>query len=266
MSGTRAITQEVLVAAPAAAVWRALSTAEGIENWFAPQAEVVPGVGGSIWLSWGPGAEGRAALAVWQPERRIAWFENYDGVHFTIEFALEPRGDATNVRLVHDGFGTDADTDAQFRLTQSGWRYFLFNLKHALELHPHARRIMVSVREKVNQSADSAFAALTGAAGLAAAGSLPLQQGERFRVTTAAGDVLEGTVVLVYAPVHLALHIENLNDALLLLEMEPAEDARVRPALWLSLYDVRADHAAALQDSMTRLYRSALTPAGPIPA
>ena len=44
------------------AVWRALTEADELRRWFPVDARVSPGVGGSIWLSWGDGAEGEAPI------------------------------------------------------------------------------------------------------------------------------------------------------------------------------------------------------------
>jgi Activator of Hsp90 ATPase homolog 1-like protein len=48
----------VEIKAPADVVWRAITEAEEIQRWFAPEVRVEPGVGGSMWVSFGPGMEG----------------------------------------------------------------------------------------------------------------------------------------------------------------------------------------------------------------
>ena len=52
---TRSIEKAVTIDAAPDAVWKALTDAEEITRWFAPDARVTPGQGGKVWLSWGEG-------------------------------------------------------------------------------------------------------------------------------------------------------------------------------------------------------------------
>jgi uncharacterized protein YndB with AHSA1/START domain len=63
------------IAAPAELVWKAISEADEIMRWFAPQAKVEAGpdgnlAGGTMWLSWGPGVEGTARIGTRSTMRR----------------------------------------------------------------------------------------------------------------------------------------------------------------------------------------------------
>ncbi len=62
---SRAIKKEVLIDVAPDVVWRALTEADELSRWFPVEARVAPGAGGSIWLSWGGGAEGNA------PDHRV---------------------------------------------------------------------------------------------------------------------------------------------------------------------------------------------------
>ncbi len=255
---TRAIRQEVFVEAPPEAVWRALTEADELVRWFPLEARVEPGEGGSVWISWGEGAEGRAAFTAWEPNRHVGWAERYGPILMAVDFHLEARGGGTVVRLVHSGFGTGAEWDDQFHMTEGGWSYFLTGLRLYLERHPGVPRDMVYGRKKTPLTREEAFARLTGPAGLAREGTLRgLGVGERYRVVTAVGDVLEGEVVLADEPVHLAATVDNLSDALLFLEIEPGEDG-VTPGLWLSTYGLSGDRVAGLRERFARLYDAAL--------
>lgn len=256
---TRSIEQEVFIAAAPDAVWRALSDADEIARWFAVQVKLEPRVGGSIWISWGEGAEGTAPITVWEPLRHIGWAEEYGPFRLAVDFYLEPAEGGTIVRLVHSGFGTGAEWDEQFHMTEGGWSYFLHNLRHYLERHAGTPRVMVSVREIAHTTRAAAYAALLGEHGLAAEGRLlGLAAGDRYRVTTTAGDTLEGTVLVVQDAYQIGVSIDNLNDALLLLEIEPAGEDAVRPALWLSTYGLPEQKVVALRARMADLYRAAL--------
>lgn len=148
--GSRSIELEIEVAASAEAVWRALSDAEELKRWFPLDAGVEPGVGGTIWLSWGPGVEGGAPIRVWEPPARLGWAEQFPGagpddppVELTVDFHIEARGGTTVVRLVHAGFGAGADWDDLYDGNAGGWSYFLRNLRYYLESrHAEPRRVV----------------------------------------------------------------------------------------------------------------------------
>ena len=55
-----------LEAAPAE-VWRALTEAERLRSWFPLQAEVTPGVGGKIHMSWDGAWESDLEIQIWEP-------------------------------------------------------------------------------------------------------------------------------------------------------------------------------------------------------
>jgi hypothetical protein len=67
------------------------------------------------------------------------------------------------------------------------------------------------------------------------------------------------TAPLVDNPVsqHLGLRIPKLNDALLLIEIEPHESG-CRPALWLSTYGLAPAALDAARTQFAQLYRTAL--------
>ena len=64
---SRKFESEIEIAASAQTVWAALTEADGIRGWFAPEARVTPGVHGSVWASWGPGMEGESRIECWEP-------------------------------------------------------------------------------------------------------------------------------------------------------------------------------------------------------
>ena len=48
----RVVEQTIRIEASPDAVWKALTDAEDLANWFPLEARVTPGAGGSIWMSW----------------------------------------------------------------------------------------------------------------------------------------------------------------------------------------------------------------------
>lgn len=104
-------------------VWQLLTEGEGITRWFAPEARVTPGLGGTVRLSWGPGMEGEAPITGWEPGQRFEWTESSGRV---ITFTLAAAdGGRTVLRLVHSGFGVGGSFDNEFDSTGNGWRSFL---------------------------------------------------------------------------------------------------------------------------------------------
>jgi uncharacterized protein YndB with AHSA1/START domain len=136
MNMPRKYEQTVEIDAPAVAVWKAIAEAQGIESWFAPQARVEPGVGGKIWVSWGPECEGESGIEVWEPGRSLRYaYERPDGRGLNIvEFSIATRDGAhTTLRLVNSGFGDDGSFDAELETTSHAWGLFLFLLKYGAE-------------------------------------------------------------------------------------------------------------------------------------
>lgn len=243
--------------APAAAVWRAISDAQELRRWFPLDAAVEPGVGGSITLSWGPDVQGTAPIEVWQQGERLRWVEEWPGdpepVRVAVDLRIESVGGVTVLRLVHSGFRADDDWSDYIDTLESGWRYFLLNLRHYLERHPGSERHMVWDRRRIPVPRAEAWARLVSSDGLApvegsgegsAEGSVEI--GARAHLWTGHA----ATVILERYPIHLALGIPDLDDALLFVELEPG-DGSFSLGTWLSLYgDAGAARAAELQETL----------------
>ncbi|MGH9671701.1 MAG: SRPBCC family protein, partial [Bryobacteraceae bacterium] len=122
----------VEINAPAAEVWKAITEGDQIVRWFAPEAKVEPGEGGSVWMSWGPGMEGAERIRIWEPDRRLSLSPGGDSPR-VVDYILEANGDTTTLRLVHSGFGAGASFDEEYDSTAGGWRIFLAMLRFGLE-------------------------------------------------------------------------------------------------------------------------------------
>jgi uncharacterized protein YndB with AHSA1/START domain len=261
---SRSVTKEVLVDAPPDVVWRALTDAEQLTRWFPVDARVEPGLGGSIWLSWGGGVEGQAPITAWEPNRHIQWTETRGPVKLAIDFHIEARGGKTLVRIVQSGFGAGPDWDDEFHMVEGGWSYFISHLRWYLERHPGIRRDLISFRERVPLSRLDAFERLVGPRGLFVQGSLRAANAdEAFGDRTAAGHPITGTVVSKSPGTgQMGLTITESNDAILFLEMEPDPDG-ARAGFWLSTYGLSPSELVATGQLYEKLYRQALgLPAG----
>jgi uncharacterized protein YndB with AHSA1/START domain len=254
---SRTIDRTVTIDAPAEAVWRAITDADELVRWFAVEARVEPGPKGSIWISWGPGAEGGAPVSAWEPHRRFGWLEDRGTAKVAVDFHIEAAGGSTRVRLVQSGFGDSREWDDEFQMTDTGWAYFLAHLKFYLERHRGVPRGLVSFREPVSITRRDAFRRIAGRSGF----GLDLARnkaGARYDTTTARGDRLSGSVVIANESTgQLAFTVDELNDAMVFLEIEPAESG-VRPGLWISTYGLAAARLDDVRERFGRLYRDAL--------
>jgi len=77
--------------------------------------------GGTYFISWGPGAEGKSKISIWEPGHRFAGFEERPKAYgcegdppqetdtlqrLTVDYQIEAMaGGKTRLRLVHSGFG-----------------------------------------------------------------------------------------------------------------------------------------------------------------
>jgi uncharacterized protein YndB with AHSA1/START domain len=123
------IERTVDIAHPPAAVWAALTTAEGLNGWFGQQAKIDLRPGGSASMSFGP--EFTAAMRVERVEEptvfgftwHIYGLSDDDPRRTYVEFTLEPAGAGTRLTVVETGFAQlpeDAHRTA-FGANTQGW-------------------------------------------------------------------------------------------------------------------------------------------------
>lgn len=213
----------VTIDAPVAAVWKALTGAEELTNWFPLEARVSPGKGGVIWLSWGGNMAGEASIEIWEPNRHFRWVEGEDPTtQVVVDFFLETQKGKTVVRLVDSGFGAGTDWEDYYDSKHCGWDFELRSLRHYLEHHGGTRRHAIWARKKITLARKEAWSRLLGPGGLAREGSLSgLKAGDRYAVTAATGDRFAGVVHTYYSQWQFGATVENLQDSLLRVELEP---------------------------------------------
>lgn len=267
---TKDVDLSIEIEASPEAVWRAISEGEELARWFPPEAEVVPGVGGTVTIAWGPGVAGTGLIDIWEENRRLRYVESPTGEAdpgppdaetgaaengaaepgaetapeapvVAVDFTIEGRAGRTALRLVNSGFSADDDWADYFETVQSGWRYFLFNLKHYLERHDGTPRRMVWDRRTISLGKPEAWERLFAEGGLVTVAG-PGQKGELWSGHAVA-------VEMAAPPIHLACRCEELNDALLFVELEPGGDT-YSLGVWLSLYGVDEADAEALDRSL----------------
>lgn len=249
---TRTVKEEIEIAAPVEAVWRALTDAEELARWFPLEARVTPGNGGKVWLRWDDVYEWEQRIEIWEPNRhlRTGYVQSagerpraeadpkaaLPPIQLAIDFELEARGGTTILRVVHSGFGADAAWDHEYGGVMRGWRYELRSLRHYLERHPGVARKVVWVRKVVKLTAEEAWQYIMSPDGFLGSGSLAdLHPGSEYTLRTAAGDLFHGVVQTVAPPFEFSATVVNLGDALIrvsvdLFQLEPMV------GLWLATY------------------------------
>ncbi len=135
-----AIRRQILIVASPRAVWRALTTTEGIEAWWADSARVDAREGGRIILTSedddGNPLEERGIFHALRPIRRVEIAWDAAGKAPTrgtrVQFQVVRDGDETLLNLVHSGGGALDDEEARAALDKT-WRQALNALRDALE-------------------------------------------------------------------------------------------------------------------------------------
>ena len=242
----RTIAVETEVAGTPEEAWNALTDPAQISRWFPLAAEVEPGVGGKVWLSWGPGVEGTAPIHIWDRPARFGWTENYGEddqgrpVEVAVDFHVETRDGATIVRLVQSGISASADWDEMYDALTDGWTYFLFNLSYYMDKHPGEERHMVWVRPESTRSRKAVWNRLVNGPLVSSSGAGP---GGRFDLHMAGGQV--GQVVSVRPGYHFAGVLPGMNDSILFIELEGKH-----VGIWLSTYGGNEEDALVLQKEL----------------
>jgi len=234
--------KEIEIAASPAAVWKALTDGEELSRWFPLSARVTPGVDGTIFVSWGSGAEGEGRITAWEPQNLLRWVQQVgeiagpEGV--TVEWKLEQRGGKTIVRLVESGFSSGGDwADEYFASTEYGWGFILLNLRHYLERHAGTPRRVAWPRRKVTVSREEAYRLLAAPGGLFREGAGGLKAGDEYMLESPAGESFEGRVEFVRPPRGFCLSVQHLNDALFWLTIEGIAGEH-EAQIWLSAYNL----------------------------
>ncbi len=213
------------VAAPAEAVWKAITEGDELTRWFCVQASCEPGTGGLQHIDWGGGAKATQVVTHWEPGAHLRT-EAVDPKRaesssepYAIDWYLEHEGDVTRVRMVASGFGDGPEWDHEYDGTFHGWDMFHQTMKHYLEHHRGKPSANIVLYAMLAVPTAEAWARLMSAEGLLGEGRADnLAPGAPFKFKTSQGDVLSG-VVRSYVPGKtLSAMVENLNNAILNLE------------------------------------------------
>jgi len=220
-------------------VWKALTTAEGLQNWF-PQAAKVEGsgVGSVVTFTFGEMSWPTKVVA-WDPGKLVRWGHEDmmgPGTAMLVDFTLTTEGGKTRLRLVQSAFGACDAWDNFFEGTEAGWTYFLYNLRIYLETHLGQRRRMFLGRFEVTLAREAAWKKLLSPAGgllVATSGDVHAGDGLDLRLQD---RVVRAIVEVILDGRAIAMRLPDLADSILFVEFEMGQDA-YHVGLYLSVYD-----------------------------
>jgi uncharacterized protein YndB with AHSA1/START domain len=132
------VEQKYLIGAPPAKVFAALTQPRQLARWFVTSAVVDLRAGGDYRLSWAPevGMKGKVRSFTAPTKLVVDWHDKMPGgkaFDTVARFRLRKRGKATVLTVTHDGFRSGKSWVPLFGAVQSGWAYYLQNLKSVLE-------------------------------------------------------------------------------------------------------------------------------------
>ncbi len=117
-------------------VFAALTSEKELARWFSRKARVKLRKGGEYRLTWESGAMKGKIKSVVAPKRLVvAWHDRIDGKSYdtVARFELKRKDGGTLLRVTHEGFGSGKDWIWLYGAIQSGWAYYLTNLRSVLE-------------------------------------------------------------------------------------------------------------------------------------
>lgn len=252
----RSFEVSIEIDAPASEVWKAITEADGIARWFAPDVKVEPGQGGSIFVSWGPGMEGTYKVETWVENEHLCLTEYRStpyacaGEQFeaekqaaplriAVDYFLETKdGGATLLRLVQSGFGNSDGWDQEMESTKRGWPTFFRVMKHGIEFHPSEPAKPVTLSINSPHPPAEAWTRFQRA--------LSLPAGAQTYTISLPAESIHGKL-LIHGERHFAGVVENWNNALVSIVCEPFPDVAGSMLFFmLTLYGPAVEQANAI--------------------
>lgn len=232
------------VEAPIDQVWLACSSARGLMNWQADEAQGEARKGGVLTLSWlAFGARLELQVLELVPYERIVLGHGDS----TVQISL----DEGRVHLLHSGPEARADADG----LRSSWQLALAQLAHSLERHPGKKRTVQWLLRRMQCSAGAAHLCFTEATLLRrwlGEGNSIDPPGSPYALRLDGGQRLRGRV-LAHAPGRdVALSSELHGDAVLGLRTFPLPDGERIVALSWSEWGRPRRGSGELCEQLTR--------------
>lgn len=106
MSDLKSITVDQFLPHPPAAVWRALTEPDLLEQWWAP-SDIAPVVGRPFTITFPDWGVQRCTVTAVDEPRTLSYTFSEGILNSTITWSLEPEGAGTRLFLEHAGFDVD---------------------------------------------------------------------------------------------------------------------------------------------------------------
>jgi hypothetical protein len=236
MTTSEVVVVEVVVAAPAAEVWRALREPDQLRRWFGWEYDGLVEEIDGIFVSGAKASEDDLLIELDGGDR--IW--------------LEDRGEATVVRVTRAAPAEGETRDATDGEIDAGWLTFVHQMRLALERHrgQDRRTLRLTGRRRAGDAAPTARA--LGLQDAAANGA-----GERYQAVTAVGEPLSGEVWFTTDALT-GLTVEAYGDGLLVLAEESGQSSppRRRATATLTVYAFDDAAFAALCDRWTGWWKA----------
>jgi len=131
------IEQSFYYEAPPETVFAALTEPDQLTKWFVSKAKVDHKKGGKVEFTWLGGHKMKGKVKRFVPGKKVtyAWRDDLgkgkEG-RTLAEFEVTKKGTGTKLKLTHSGFGGSKAWVELYGGIQSGWAYYLMNLKSVL--------------------------------------------------------------------------------------------------------------------------------------
>lgn len=256
---SRSIEVRIGIDAPPEIVWKALTDPAELVRWFSLDARVVPGIGGSVWLSWGEPVVAHSQITRWEPNYRLSTVETRplgvllepggaNNAPRTMDYLIRPLRGGTELRIVHSGFRSGSYWEELYSAVRRGWEFQLRSLRNSLARHAGTDRSIASVRRSLHLRADAVWSRFMGVDGLLGTGSLgSIKEGDPYSIRTVAEDIMEGTVLIHEPPKQFAVTVANWNDSLFRVYLVEGVTGVLEANLWLAVYGGPQHEVAAFQ-------------------
>lgn len=221
---TRNIECEFEIAASPEEVWQALVHADHICRWFAPFADSAPGPDGFVSLGWKDADHlERMDVLTWLENEKLIldWRAAPPGqepAFLPVEFTLVREGRTTRLKLVQNGFLSDASWDDEYESHHRGWQTELRFLKYYLEHHLGKVRNLFKARMPIDPE-DDIIPRVVGPGGVFRTDGMP-QVGQRFQIRLPDGKESSCELLYVFGKTDFVFICDALDGGIVRIALE----------------------------------------------
>jgi len=139
LAKTRSLKQVIYIKAPPAKVFRFIAEPRGLNRWILSKAKMTPRKDGNYTFTWHGGYHhsGKVTSYVRAQKLGLTWpaLSERDEIfgNTRVTFRLKPKEEGTLLEMNHTGFKSGTAWDRQYDGANSGWAYYLTNLKSVVQ-------------------------------------------------------------------------------------------------------------------------------------